>query len=89
MDKASGKFPVGSMIVRERFDSLEAASPVAVIAMVKREPGVSKATGDWEFFSFTGSDLKLLSRQTAGACAECHARARDTDWVFLDHLKNH
>jgi hypothetical protein len=87
INKSSHKFPVGSMIVRERLDSLTAVSPTVVIAMVKRESGFSKGTGDWEFFSFTGTDLKLLSRQTAGSCAECHTKKRDADWVFLDYLK--
>ena len=71
------------MIARERLDSINATSPVAVIAMVKREPGFSKSTDDWEFLSFRGSDLKLLSRQTAGSCTECHTKARSTDWVFI------
>lgn len=89
MKKASGKFPVGSMIARERLDSLATTSPTAVIAMVKRELGFSRSTSDWEFLSFTGSDLKLLSRQTAGSCVECHTKARNTDWVFIDRHKEH
>ena len=87
MNRPFRKFAIGSMIVRERLDSFTATSPTAVIAMVKRESGFSKSTDDWEFLSFNGSGLKLLSRQTAGNCAECHTKARDSDWVFIDRLK--
>ena len=87
LDKPTRRFPVGSILVRERLDSITSITPITVIAMVKREPGFSKKTSDWEFLMFSGSDLKLHSRETAGRCAECHTNARDTDWVFIDKLK--
>ena len=87
LEESAPKFPVGSILVRERLESLAATSPTMVIAMLKREPGFSKATGDWEFFMMNGNDMKLLSRQTTGSCAECHAKAKNTDWVFVDKLK--
>lgn len=80
-------FPVGSILIRERLDTRTATAPTAVIAMAKRDRGFSVATGDWEFFMFNGTDMKLLSRQTAGNCASCHARTLESDWVFLNHLK--
>ena len=75
------------MIVRERLVEPTSTVPTAVIAMLKRQAGFSKATGDWEFFMLNGGDMKLLSRQTAGSCSECHTKARKTDWVFIDQLK--
>ncbi|NNE65591.1 MAG: hypothetical protein HKN33_03420 [Pyrinomonadaceae bacterium] len=81
-------FPVGSMIAREKRLTLDdAASPEVVIAMVKREKGFSKKTGDWEFLVFDGKKLGLRSRQTKGSCAECHTQAKATDWVFREYLK--
>jgi len=55
--------------------------------MLKRQPGFSKATGDWEFFMMNGADMKLVSRETTGRCAECHTKAQATDWVFVDQLR--
>lgn len=55
--------------------------------MVKREKGFSRKTGDWEFFTFNGADLKIQKRETKGDCAKCHIQAEKTDWVFRDYLK--
>ena len=87
VERSTPRFPIGSILVRERLESLTATTPTTVIAMLKREPGFSKDTGDWEFFHMNGSDMKLLSRQTTGSCAACHAKAKKTDWVFIDELK--
>ena len=58
-----------------------------MIAMVKREKGFSKKTGDWEFLTFSGTDLKLQTRETKSDCSKCHIQAEKTDWVFRDYLK--
>lgn len=81
------KFPIGSMIVREKNSTETSFVPQTVIAMVKREKGFSTETDDWEFFVLNGSDLKLQRRETAGTCAACHIQAKSTDWVFQDRLK--
>lgn len=88
IEEPNPRFPAGSIIVRERFDSITATKPSVVIAMVKRERGFSKDTGDWEFLVLNGADLELRSRETTGRCAECHAGARRTDWIFLGRHKN-
>ena len=81
-------FPAGSMIVREKRLLLGSGPPEVSIAMVKHEKGFSKETGDWEFIVLNGNNLKLESRQTKGSCAECHARVKESDWVFREYLKN-
>ena len=87
IEKEKPKFAVGSIIVREKHLSAESEIPATVIAMVKREKGFSKGTGDWEFFTFNGADLKIQKRETKSDCAKCHIRAEKTDWVFRDYLK--
>jgi hypothetical protein len=60
-------------------------------AMVKREPGFSPATGDWEFFELNvnESGTKINKRgfsdvnnQFGGNCFGCHAPAREP-WDFI------
>jgi hypothetical protein len=60
-------------------------------AMVKREPGFSPATGDWEFFELEVNEKssKILKRGFAEVnnrfgknCFACHAPAR-TPWDFV------
>ena len=69
-----GRYPVGTII-----------QLVPQEAMVKRAPGFSPATKDWEFFSLetSGSGSKILSRGGArvvnrfgGSCASCHSAAQ-------------
>ena len=78
-------FPVGSIIVREKY-SLGGTAPETIIAMVKREKGFNEASGDWEFFVSNGRDMALASRESAGNCSACHARAKDTDWTFRTYM---
>lgn len=60
-------------------------------AMVKREPGFSPATGDWEFFELdvSATGTKIVKRGFAEVnnrfgknCFACHAPARDP-WDFI------
>lgn len=87
IEKENPQFPTGAIIVREKHLSAESITPETVIAMVKREKGFSRKTNDWEFFTFSGADLKMQKRETRGDCAKCHIRAEKTDWVFRDYLK--
>lgn len=85
-DKKKPRFPVGSMIVREKRAAADSTSPEVFIAMVKREKGFSRKTGDWEFLTF-GADLKMQKRETKSDCAKCHGEAKKTDWVFRTYFK--
>lgn len=87
IEKEKPKFPVGSIIVREKHKTEKSEMPELVIAMVKREKGFSKKTGDWEFLVFSGKDLQMQKRETVGNCATCHSNAKKTDWVFREYLK--
>jgi len=78
------KFPVGSIIIREK-RSRSSTEPEKVIAMVKRESGFSSLTADWEFFAFEGAKFKLRSRETVGNCATCHVYA-ESDWAFRSYI---
>ena len=68
-----GRYPVGTII-----------QLVPQEAMVKRAPGFSPATDDWEFFSLdvSAKGTRILSRGGAkvlnrfgGSCASCHGAA--------------
>jgi hypothetical protein len=79
------KFPVGSIIIREKW-TRSLTSPEKVIAMVKRQSGFNKPTGDWEFFLFDGGSLSLRSRETSGNCAACHVQSEKSDWAFRCYI---
>ncbi len=87
LEKKKPKFPVGSIIVREKNLTETSKKPEILIAMIKREKGFSKKTGDWEFLVFNGKDLQMQKRETKGNCADCHSKTKKTDWVFRHYLK--
>jgi hypothetical protein len=76
-----GSYPVGTMLV---------ANPYEV--MVKRGPGFSEATGDWEFLFVepTEEGTVILDRGTTEVvglapgtpCIECHSQA-EPEWDFV------
>jgi hypothetical protein len=72
-DPDGGTYPVGTII-----------QLVPSEAMVKRAPGFSPATNDWEFFSLAVSPegTEILERggaevinQFGGSCADCHLQS--------------
>jgi hypothetical protein len=75
------KFPVGSIIVRER---LLPGSPAAdqLVVMIKREKSFNRKGNGWEFLSVNGDATKILKREKDGKCLKCHASAKVNDFVF-------
>ena len=85
--KNAPKFPAGSIIVREKLLTAEAANPELVTVMLKREAGFSRKTGDWEYLIVAGDLNKVQKREKTGSCSKCHAAAAQTDFVFKTYLK--
>lgn len=81
------KFPVGSIIVREKLVTADAEIPSLVTVMVKREKGFSPKTGDWEYLVADSVLSKIIKREKVGSCSKCHANAESTDFVFKTYLK--
>ncbi len=85
--KDAPKFPEGSIIVREKLLSKDAAAPELVTVMLKREAGFSRKTNDWEYMVVEGGLNKIQKREKTGSCSKCHAAAEPTDFVFKTYLK--
>jgi hypothetical protein len=80
------KFPVGSMIVKEKLGSLNSKSPEILTAMIKREPGYDPSNGDWEYFLLDGSASKIEERGKISRCSGCHQSYESTDFVTRTYL---
>lgn len=81
--ETGGTYPVGSVV-----------QLVPTEAMVKRAPGFSKETNDWEFFDLDISPqgTKILTRghkdvvnRFGNNCLECHAKA-EPQWDMICQL---
>jgi hypothetical protein len=80
LSAVGGVYPIGSVV-----------QLIPGEAMVKREPGFSPTTKDWEFFELdvdaTGSTIRVrggdeVVNRFGGSCATCHALA-EPQWDFV------
>jgi len=71
--------PPGSMIVKENFDG-DQKTLLAVTPMY-RVQGYNPEGGDW-FWAKYGPQGQVQAEGKLNGCLNCHASAKDRDWVF-------
>jgi hypothetical protein len=89
----SGRYPVGAVVIKEKArlaywvgrERDVVREPDGVGGMVKRAPGYNPEHGDWEYFYF--EDPKQIESGRIESCVNCHAAAKDRDFVFGDWRK--
>jgi len=81
------RFPVGSVIVREKLLRESDVAPNGLSVMIKRERRFSPKTNDWEFFVIDQNLNRIVKRETTGSCMTCHANMRETDYLYKSYLK--
>jgi hypothetical protein len=90
----TGQFPDGSVIVYDLLATKEIAGctiegPTRRIDVMLKQSELYRTTGGWEFMSFPGgnpTDGKLTAERQA-ACAACHGKRKDHDFVFSEFRK--
>jgi hypothetical protein len=80
--KDPGRFPAGSILVREKLLTPTATSPTVLVVMIKREKGFNPKANDWEFLTVSGDLKKIEKREKEGKCQACHASEAKNDFVF-------
>lgn len=86
--EADGKFPVGTLIVKDTRDG--SGNTIEVTAMVKRGNNFNPDHNDWEWFMLTpdgeiAEDNGMIMRGAMlmdGMCGACHLQVKDKDFVF-------
>ncbi len=86
MSEKAPTFPVGSMIVKEKWDAVGDTSPVLLTAMVKRVRGFDPGKGDWEFLAMDGKASKIVKPGRVENCWSCHVGYTETDHVTRLYL---
>lgn len=94
------KFPVGTVIVKEKLPTSKEAKthlakwkgkppypkPELLTTMRKREKGYFPEGGDWEYSVMDGTGQKTLKTGKLETCVACRAPYRDTDFVTRNYL---
>ncbi|HZH99022.1 MAG TPA: cytochrome P460 family protein [Fimbriimonadaceae bacterium] len=75
-------FPVGSVIVKEKYDSRTAGNLELLTVMIKGVPGSNPACGDWEFAVVSSEGDRALKRGPLPECMSCHSDASKSGFVF-------
>jgi hypothetical protein len=81
----STTIPVGSIIVKEKFDSDTDGKLELLTIMVKREKGFDPTVGDWEFLTASG-ERNVHQGVDVSHCISCHRGQPETDFVFRSYL---
>jgi len=82
----SPRFPQGSVIVKEKFESKD-GKPVLYTIMRKREAGYNPELGDWEFSVVGANGTEVLAKGKLENCQSCHVGEGTSDFVFRDYVK--
>jgi hypothetical protein len=80
------KFPVGSMIVKEKLGSPDSTTPEVLTVMIKRKPGYNPENGDWEYLVLDGAALMIVERGKLARCSGCHSSYEHSDFVTRTYL---
>ncbi|HYG80569.1 MAG TPA: cytochrome P460 family protein [Pyrinomonadaceae bacterium] len=80
------KFPVGSVIVKEKLPAKDSQSPELLTVMVKQRKGFNPKNGDWEYMVVDGTGTKIEERGRLENCQGCHLATPETDYVFRSYL---
>jgi hypothetical protein len=80
------KFPVGSVIVKEKHPTKDDNAPELLTVMIKREKGFNPTSGDWEYLVTDGPAKQVKGRGKLANCMGCHEKMKEADFVFRQYL---
>jgi cytochrome P460 len=86
LTRRSPKYPVGSMIVKEKLGSADSTTPEVLTAMIKRDPGYNPENGDWEYLVLDGTASTILERGKLTRCSGCHTQYQHRDFITRTYL---
>lgn len=86
MTKRRPKFPVGTMIVKEKLGRPDSVVPEMLTAMIKRAPGYNPESGDWEYLVLDGAASKIIEQGKLTRCSGCHRPYEYSDFITRTYL---
>jgi hypothetical protein len=86
MATGRGVYPVGTIILKQKFQDAAGEKTEFYTGMRKRENGYNPEMGDWEFFMLNSSGNTVTARGRIESCMDCHAKYPTTDFVSRRYL---
>jgi hypothetical protein len=82
--KVKGRYPFGTVIVKEGITTAGGKRFVSLIATMRKVRGLDPKHGDWKFIEWTrpsaGARFDEVARDAT--CWGCHGLAKKSDWVY-------
>lgn len=86
LTKKNPKFPVGTVVVKEKLSAPDSQTPELLTVMIKREKDFNPEVGDWEFLTFNGGATEITARGKLENCQACHLGYKQNDFITRTYL---
>lgn len=86
LEEKRPRFPVGSLIVKEKLTTRDSSEPELLTAMLKHEAGYDPKGGDWEYLVLDGRGQEVRARGKLENCRACHQAYPHTDFISRNYL---
>lgn len=86
MQEKTPRFPLGSIIVKEKLPAKDSTTPELLTVMMKRESGYNPQGGDWEYMALDGAGKEVQARGRLESCQACHLMHKDSDYISRNYL---
>ena len=81
------KFPVGTIVIKEKLAQKQSQKPEFYTIMVKRESGYDSSSGDWQYLIMNSAQTRIEKPSDIESCQSCHAAwAKRSDFVSRAYL---
>ena len=87
MRTGQGQYPVGTVIVKQKFADDQGTETELFTVMRKMADGYDSENGNWEYSTVDRSAKNVLSRGRLESCINCHNAYEKTDYVTREYLR--
>lgn len=87
IESGSGKYPIGSLIIKQKYNSQFVRSTELFTIMRKMKDGYDDENGNWEYSVVDSTAEQLLLQGREKSCIACHTLCKNTDYVSRAYLK--
>ena len=81
------KFPVGTIVIKEKLSQKQSQTPEFYTIMLKREAGYDPRGGDWQYLIMDSAKTRIEKPANIESCQSCHAVwAAKSDFISRAYL---
>lgn len=80
------KFPVGTIVIKEKLPEKQSQTPEFFTIMLKREAGYDPGGGDWQYLIMDSAKAKVEKPSKLESCQSCHSAWRERDFISRAYL---